>query len=91
VTHNTDCRNAKAISCIPFLMMQQNRQTAQLGLYVLTRLGTTLRDATAEHAAQAEQPTRMQCVLAEIAKLGAREPDSPNPEPYRDGKEGPHR
>jgi len=48
--------------------MEQSKQTDQLGLHILSRLGAKLRDA-AEDGRHAEQPPRMQRALVELGRL----------------------
>ena len=52
--------------------MQQSNEPAQLGPYVLSRLGTALREAS-EDGCSAEQPTGMRRLLVELERLEARE------------------
>jgi len=52
--------------------MRQNKDTVQLGLYILSRLGTALRDVTKE-GGSAEPPPRMRHALVELARREARE------------------
>jgi hypothetical protein len=57
--------------CIPLTMDQsKGKEHAQLGLDVLSRLGTTLRDKT-QDVGCAEQPRRMRRLLIELAKRDA--------------------
>jgi hypothetical protein len=62
-------------------MMDQSKEkeTVQLGLDVLSRLGTALKNMT-EDIERAEQPRRIRCLLVELAKLDARgkEDDPPS-------------
>jgi hypothetical protein len=49
----------------------KGKENAQLGLDVLSRLGTALRDKT-QDVGCAEQPRQMRRLLVELAKLEAR-------------------
>jgi hypothetical protein len=54
----------------------KKKETAQLGLNVLSRLGAALIGMT-EDGGHAELPRRMRCLLDEVAKLDASKNDDP--------------
>jgi hypothetical protein len=51
--------------------MEARNETAQLGRYILSRLGEAWRDGIG-NIRQSEQPHRMRCVLDELKRLEAK-------------------
>jgi hypothetical protein len=71
--------NAEGIFRIPLTMNQsKEKETAQLGLDVLSRLGIVWSEMT-EDVGRAEHPHRMRCLLIELAKPEARSKNDGSP------------